>query len=755
MKPAYQIGIRQRVLFLALVPMLIITLILGGYFITAKLQEARRVVMNKGNEMSSLLATAAEFGILSGNPSELKPLADRLIQDPVIVNVIFLTESWDLIYAENPDDVRLEALRQGTFIEETAWHFLHPVILTPLQTNSYSEFEILQEAEQVVGWVALTLSTEPALHRQQQIIRNSLLIISLGLIVTLLLASLMAQRIISPISALSQVIRRLQRSDLNARAEFCTTIELNTLAEGINQLATNVQLANLSLQSQVKSTTEALTKALEQMEIANEELSIAHDQAHQANRAKDIFLARMSHELRTPLTSVIGFTQMLHLNNTPEQQQHYLEIIDQASQALLSIIDDILDISRLESDAIRLERLPFDPAKLCRDLIEMYAPQAVSKGVRIVFKGDEASDKRLIGDPARIRQILTNLLTNAIKFTHRGEIIIELKPRSNLSQGVEVRVRDTGIGIPARYREHLFTTFTQADSTISRRYGGSGLGLAIVKRLLNLMGGDIRYESVEGYGTEFIIDLPLPELDKKEAELFLEPETPPLPALLEESQLKLDVILAEDNPFNSLLLSRLLTEMGCELRHAETGSAVLEMAAEHLPDLILMDINMPIMDGISASRELLVQHPQLEIIILTANINEYQAKALNELKLKKILSKPLNINQLHAYLQQLNQRINGFKLPLTAPEKLKELGSMEELQKELLRLYAALQYNLHNYNPERLRALVHQLEGIAGLYEMPEIEAVVAALALALNTGSAKQLWYRMHQLERIAKTLA
>jgi len=860
-----QSSLSSRVLFLSLAPMLVLTLILGFYFTSTKLDDSRNALIDKGTELARLLSAASVFGIFSGNISELNPLSTQLLKDPMISDVIFLDVDKNVVFRTEDQELPINLLIEEFTIIDDYWYFLQPVRVGPIQFSDNPEYDIADTQREIIGWVILLVSAKPMIKRQNYIILGSLQIIMIGFVITLMLAKFFGRRITEPIIGLTEVIKRLQRGELNARARNSATLELNMLSSGINQLAANVQLSRREAELRIEKATKALSRSLHDIETTNLELIKAREKADDANHAKDAFLARMSHELRTPLTSVIGFTQMLKLNNRPEETQNYLRIIDQTSQTLLTIIDDILDFTRLESDVMRLEEISFSPAELFYKALEMQAPTAHGKGLELIYNPINALPPYLKGDPTRIRQIITNLVSNAIKFTEQGEVIISPYYDHKNGGALKISIRDTGIGISEEYKQSLFSSFTQADSSISRRFGGSGLGLAIVNRLVSLMQGSICVESYEGIGSEFVVSLPIqthtyrdellemlpisvaiydphpkvssalhsqlqnvtdyskeftsikdllkskknfncivvgfpPKLTNerllqmtlrqirhkyksiklifmvpsdrkfsvkdKNTQLLSKPVSPSkLYSALgfrniqytEENQIiprlhtPLDILVAEDNKYNRLLINRMLTEAGATVRNAETGLEVIEKVKECAPDLIMMDINMPDMDGIQASKLLKKTHPGLEIIALTANISPREREALNATGIFKVLLKPINIDKLsdllNSALAKKDSRLPKIEIRFT---ETRQLTTISELKNELIDQINEIEACMKTRSFKQMDKNLHQLKGFSGIFEKPEIEHSAASLSDAIKSDDIKTIWKAYYRLKRV-----
>ncbi|MDM0013465.1 ATP-binding protein [Variovorax sp. J22P168] len=334
------------------------------------------------------------------------------------------------------------------------------------------------------------------------------------------------------------------------------------------------------------------------------EIEQARAQAEASNRAKSEFLANMSHEVRTPLNAVMGLTRLLHQSSLDEEQRQHLELIDSSATSLLALLNDVLDLSKIEAGKLVFEQVRFDVGRWVREAVALHRPLAEKKGLKVELEIGQDVPWKLAGDPGRLRQVISNLVSNAVKFTDFGRIsvTVRLAPNQAELRRDELRllftVRDTGIGIPQEKQEHIFEAFTQADASITRRYGGTGLGLAICARLVAMMGGSLNLLSRPGEGSTFRFTAVF-EQAADEMSVLTEP------APLEVSSLQgLHVLLAEDHEVNELLMRKLLMQMGCTFQVARNGAQALQAWKDRPFDLVLMDVQMPVMSGLDAVAEI-------------------------------------------------------------------------------------------------------------------------------------------------------
>jgi signal transduction histidine kinase/AmiR/NasT family two-component response regulator len=374
----------------------------------------------------------------------------------------------------------------------------------------------------------------------------------------------------------------------------------------------------------------------------------AKEEAEAANKAKSAFLATMSHEIRTPLNGVLGMAQAMAMGELTDQQRGRLDVIRQSGESLLAILNDVLDLSKIEAGKLELEQAEFDISDLAKGAHATFAAIAENKGLKFRLKVEPAARGTYLGDSVRVRQILYNLVSNALKFTDKGEVNVTVGRRRGV---LRLSVKDTGIGVPPEKLANLFQKFEQADASMTRRYGGTGLGLAICRDLAQLMGGAIGAESTPGEGSTFWVTLKAPQLLRPEG------ASPKAPVMrMRASSRPLHVLAAEDNEMNQLVLKTLLGQVGIEPVMVRTGREAVEAWATDVWDLILMDVQMPEMDGPSAtavirSREATLGRARTPIVALTANAMDHHMREYREAGMDGFVAKPIEAVRLFAAIQ--------------------------------------------------------------------------------------------------------
>ncbi|MGE4406757.1 response regulator [Pseudomonas sp.] len=776
------IGIRGRVLMLTLLPSTLLAVVLGAYFTWMQLSDLRHQLDERGQLIAEQLAPLAAPAMNLGYDKRLQRILTQVLDQADVRAVTILDpERNERVHAgprmlTPPPPGDPEGLTHVSSLDHT--RILMPVLSRHLNLAD----ETRGAEEQLIGWLELELSHHGTLLRGYRSLLTSLLLIGTGLIITALLALRMSRTISQPLHRVKGAVAQLKDGHLETRLPPLGSHEMDELASGINRMAEALLSAREELQQSIDQATEDVQQNLETIEIQNIELDLARKEALEASRIKSEFLANMSHEIRTPLNGILGFTQLLQKSDLTPRQQDYLGTIEKSADSLLGIINEILDFSKIEAGKLVLDSIPFNLRDLIEDTLTILAPAAHTKQLELVSLVYRDTPLSLVGDPLRLKQVLTNLISNAIKFTNEGTIAVRAMVEDDSAERAQLRisVQDTGIGLTDQDLRALFQAFSQADNSLSRQPGGTGLGLVISKRLIEQMGGEIGVDSIPDEGSEFWISLSLPKTrddiedhphpallgrrvglleqhplarqalqhqlescglqvqtfdsleqmqqvigaERQGSQLIdlavlgvtrreIEPEQlsrylaeietlgcqcvvlcptteqahyhdalpeghthtqlqgkPACTRKLQRVLLELvrpqltynepvqpapsraaQVLCVDDNPANLLLVKTLLGDMGAEVVAVDNGPAALEAVKQHPFDLVLMDVQMPGMDGRQTTEairqwESTSGMAPLPIIALTAHALANEKRSLLQSGLDDYLTKPISERQL-------------------------------------------------------------------------------------------------------------
>ncbi|CAI1613291.1 Signal transduction histidine-protein kinase BarA [Serratia quinivorans] len=873
-------SLRARMMILILAPTLLIGLLLSTFFVVHRYNELQEQLVDAGASIIEPLAVASEYGMTFRSRESVRQLVSLLhrrhsdIVRSITVfdaqNNLFVTSNYHHNFTQLqlpkgvPIPTDLMLTRRGDSL----------ILRTPILAESqYPDQTAGSDPQQDnrLGYVAIELDLQSVRLQQYKEVFVSTLLLLLCMCIAILFAYRLMRDVTGPIRNMVNTVDRIRRGQLDSRVEGFMLGELHMLKNGINSMAMSLTAYHEEMQQNIDQATSDLRETLEQMEIQNVELDLAKKRAQEAARIKSEFLANMSHELRTPLNGVIGFTRQMLKTEMSVTQTDYLQTIERSANNLLTIINDVLDFSKLEAGKLVLEHIPFSLRETLDEVIVLLAPSAHEKGLELTLDVHNDVPEQVIGDSLRLQQIITNLLGNAIKFTETGniDIRVELRGQQERQMELEVQIHDTGIGISERQQSQLFQAFRQADASISRRHGGTGLGLVITQKLVKEMGGDICFHSQLNRGSTFwfhitldlhegMLSLPsnlpdlqgktlgyieanpmaaqatlnmlslthlvithsptLAQLPKKDYDFLLvgvpipfrenmaqheskllaalkiahrvilalpsqsqinaeqlklqgaagclikpitsnrlfpllRMETPLLLAAVpEHKRLPLTVMAVDDNPANLKLIGTLLAEQVEKTLLCESGEEALLLARDNVLDLILMDIQMPNIDGIRTSELIrqLPHHNSTPIVAVTAHAVSGEREHLLQAGMDDYLAKPIDEAMLTRVLARYysgepepETAVNQPLLSLDWPLALRQAANKPDLAHDLLQMLLdflpqvsrRVQAILDGAPDDGILDLIHKLHGSCSYSGVPRLKQLCFYLEQQLRQG--------------------
>jgi len=662
-------SIKRKIMLITLGTSCLVVVLVSLTLITNQMMRYRRDLQKNLAVVADMVAFSSSAPLMFNDLSAAASVLSSLSTNPTILSGhIFTAEG--VLFASYQSSAAHEAYQFPEKISKSESALQQLALLEDQGNSSFwrigSSYDMVRPVileGKNIGFVLLHSSTAPLRDMFVSVVSFSIFILLSALLLAYLLASRLQNMITQPIVSLAETMQKISTmNDYSLRVVNENSDETGQLIDGFNEMLDQIEARDTELERQrdtLESTVDVRTEELRQI-VAD--LEMARDAAEAASRSKSEFLANMSHEIRTPMNGVLGMTELLMGTALGEKQRKFAQTIHQSGTSLLGIINDILDFSKIEAGKIELEAISFDLHEIVNGVMELFTTSAGLKGVGLHLSFDEAVPQVVSGDPLRVRQVLLNLVSNAVKFTDQGEVVVTVSVRERTHNDLVLcfSVRDSGVGINPELMAKIFEGFTQADGSMTRKYGGTGLGLTIAKQLAEMMGGDITVESTPGVGSCFCFNGRFGFGNAAEPVVAVPEQNVTTDSTAGERGVS--ILLVEDNPVNQYVGREMLECLGYQVTVADNGRAALDCLARDRFALVLMDCQMPELDGYSLTRMLREQEKALPagegpgcrqiVIALTGHAGVEDRQICMDAGMDDYLSKPFSIKQLDAMLSR-------------------------------------------------------------------------------------------------------
>ncbi len=869
-----RLGIKYQILLITLIPVFLADLFFTYQHINGSIEQANQQLQSRGQIIARQIAGASEFNLFTGNDSQIQYLLAQTVGSNNIVLASIFDRQGNLVTKSVSPDFQQSDIADYYYSYQPilSQSIEHPDVFAP-DVDDARKTDIL-------GWVHLYISRQQLQQTTGLIIADSVVFFVSILMMAVILTVIISRRITQPIFRMMAHLKLVETGQLGKTIEPIEPNEIGALQQGFNRM-THALLANRRhLDRRIQQATQQLNEAVSSLETKNRELGLARDEALNADRTKSEFLANMSHEIRTPINGIKGFISLLSQSKLDQSQQRHVDIILKSTTDLTNIVNEILDFSKMESGKLHIVKEKFDLFEVVEQTRDILFINVLPKNIDLNLVIYSDTPRWVVGDKLRLKQILLNLIGNAIKFTDRGRVVIKvsLKDRRFDKADIEIAVEDSGIGISEQDQQSLFQAFSQVESSATRRFAGTGLGLVISKNLATLMGGDISMVSTPGEGSKFTLILPFEledraqddnaitiedckamifaadkyclmetrtlfdraginteshQIDNKQgsdpvlkciqrnlahvdllvfdlrhlsidlekviarvasdrlrvivmdydesARSPIRPGNAEFVSIINTSQViaqivarttgnlaeqtpaerkpevrNKNVLLVDDNPVNLKLASELIRLWGHRVVASESGTEALQYYRKQAFDLIILDIQMPDIDGVSLLRMMRRQNPadRTPIIALTANVVNDEAGKLIEQGFDYFLGKPLDEEKFRSLLdseprRQLSDTVKpglgdsnpdcsvdyARSLALSADNESLLKQIFEILQRDIPDQQLQLENALAQLDQDRLAAIAHKLHGVTCYASLPRLQRKIAGFEKSLSSN--------------------
>lgn len=869
-------GIKYQLRATTLIPLFLIAILLVTTFNLEFSKEMTHQMEKLGRSYIRQLLPIGEYALLHNDGRTLEGIIDASLTNIHIKSVAFYDKNQNLVisrghnYAYKQPRIPKNNIYNRVYYHEVAPHtinFIAPITLPkspPYQSQTIHSL-LTRDKDPILGWISIDLDTQYATIKTYRMFIISMFIVLIGLLLGLIINHLLSRTIFSPINRLRRSMKQILQNEFETSIKHESKGEIGLIEAGCKHLQENYLKSVKDLNKHIEIATADIQQTLESLEEKNIQLYLSTKKTEEKNRKKSEFIANMSHEIRTPMNGVIGFTNLLLDTQLNPSQRDYVETIKTSAENLINIVNDILDFSKIEAGQLQIDCVPFDLRSCIDEVLTLMGPSAYKKELNIYAIVDSAIPIQVLGDPLRLKQVLINLVGNAIKFTEKGNVTVRANPilKSNKLSGIEINIIDTGIGMKPVEQKKLFQAFQQADISTTRRFGGTGLGLVISQKIIEMLGGNISLKSTPKVGTTFTLTFATELFKTQEQEsasqrfkhlnilsydddptsheglkaiftlwqvnatcvdtleaftetfdslsefhlimitcdtsrlkriesLLINKQafSPPILIISKEHQssssslahatllhrpvgykklyeylnntirtqtaIKLpaqlahpkqkshSLLIAEDDVINQRLFATLLDKQHIKLDIVNNGLEAIHQCESNQYDLILLDLQMPEMDGIEAAahiRQTLGPNQNIPIIIISANISHAQKSEYQKAQINDFLEKPFNENKLLSLISEWTT-----KTAIDWEECVSLMSGKSNVAKEMLDKFIeclkedkkSLELAKKDNHYDTLLAISHRLYGASCYIGIPKLRMALKQLELLLHQKQYK-----------------